>query len=403
MITAHLERPSLGLALALGVALTLRLAAMVALAHPPQSDELAYLAMAGTLANGSEMRDNAGLAAFYSAGYPILLALAFALFGATLPVAFAANLLLAGMATALVHRIALAITGRPLAAALAALGYAIWIPGIFTATMIFKENLSTVLMLGFVWATIGIDGERAGWPALAAGGLYGASLMAGTSALPAIAGFLWLIWARRTRLAIALPAFAGGAALILAPWLLHTARVTGTPVIATNSGFNLYLGNNPAATGRFVSIADTPAGPRWHAMLETLGERGATDALADEATDWIAANPGRAAALALRKLGWFWGPNLPDAADRAAAPGIATARWIDVAQHLLILGLAGWGFAQMRHDPRVQAIAFAIAGFWLLHAAAYIITRYREPVMPLLIVLAAIPVAGLVERRCAKT
>ena len=43
-----------------------------------------------------------------------------------------------------------------------------------------------------------------------------------------------------------------------------------------------------------------------------------------------------------------------------------------------------------------------IAGFWLIHAAAYIIPRYRDPAIPLLIVMAAIPVAAWIERLPAR-
>ena len=43
-----------------------------------------------------------------------------------------------------------------------------------------------------------------------------------------------------------------------------------------------------------------------------------------------------------------------------------------------------------------------IAGFWIVHAAAYIIARYRDPAIPLLIIMAAIPVAAWIERLSAR-
>jgi hypothetical protein len=42
-----------------------------------------------------------------------------------------------------------------------------------------------------------------------------------------------------------------------------------------------------------------------------------------------------------------------------------------------------------------------ILGFWVVHAAAYIIPRYRDPVVPLLIVLAAVQVVAWARRASA--
>lgn len=39
-----------------------------------------------------------------------------------------------------------------------------------------------------------------------------------------------------------------------------------------------------------------------------------------------------------------------------------------------------------------------VIGFWLLHAAAYIIPRYRDPVMALLIAVMAVPLAAYLAR-----
>src|SRR3546814_11524341 len=79
--------------------------------------------------------------------------------------------------------------------------------------------------------------------------------------------------------------FIVGATLMLAPWLYATNQIVGRPVLTTNAAFNLYLGNNPAATGKFVSIADTPLAKDWNATRLRLGEVGTADRLQAEALD----------------------------------------------------------------------------------------------------------------------
>lgn len=39
-----------------------------------------------------------------------------------------------------------------------------------------------------------------------------------------------------------------------------------------------------------------------------------------------------------------------------------------------------------------------LLGYWVIHAAAYVIPRYRDPVMPLLIVLATCQVVAWARR-----
>ena len=191
--------------------------------------------------------------------------------------------------------------------------------------------------------------------------------------------------------------------LMLAPWLYATNQMVGRPVLTTNAAFNLYLGNNPAATGKFVSIADTPLAKNWDAARLRLGEVGNADRLQAAALDWIHANPGRAAELAALKLVYFWQPNLPDANDFAASTALASIRLFEVAQYglTLLIGLLAFRSRGVASDGK-WIFAAMIAGFWLIHAAAYIIPRYRDPAIPLLIVMAAIPVAAWIERFAAQ-
>lgn len=398
------REPALSFFALLLMVLGVRLAAHFALPQPLQSDGLAYFTLANTMAHGHWPADHFGQHAFYSIGYPLVLAPFFAVLGAKTGVAFAVNLLLALLSAGLLVLVGRGCRLSPQAQKLALLGYALWLPGVWNCTMLARENLSTPLLLAVVWCALRLLEAPSARRALAAGAAWGAAVLAGSSALPLVmAPTLAILLAARAPVAArarALAMMAAGAALVLAPWGLATRAMLGAPTLSTNTGFNLYIGNNPAATGRFVSIAATPMGPRWHQLLATRGEVGATQALGEEAQAWIAAHPLEATRLAATKLALFWAPNLPDARDIAASPAMAVVRLGEVTQYLLfvVLGVAALASRRIARPHRAVMLA-AIAGFWALHALAYIIDRYRDPVMPLMILLAASALAELLQTR----
>ncbi len=388
-----------GLAVAIIAVVALRLAVQLAMPQPVVSDSLAYLTMAQSLSHGGPMRDMFGNAAFYSPGYPMLLAPALWLGIPPLVVNLALSALTAWLIFTLAHR----LSGDTRPALLAVAGYAVWLPSLLAASTLAKENLSTPLLLGFVIATLDVAaGKRPVRAAAVAGACYGAGLLAGASSLLVVAAlgvalaFRW--WRGAGRVAPSGAVFALALLMTVGPWLLHTDRLFGHPVLTTNSGFNLYLGNNPAATGDFVSIADTPLGSQWHAMREQLGEDGSAAVLETAARAYMRDNPRQTASLALTKLARFWAPNVPDAADRVQG-AIGIVRWIDVVQHTRILALAVAGLWQLRRVPGALLVTIALGAFWAVHAVTYVMVRYREPIMPILIVLAALAVWNLVLRR----
>ena len=370
----------------------IRVAAIIVLAGPPVSDGLAYHTMAITLAQGGPMVDNFGNRLFYSAGYPLLLAIAYAVGGSSPLAGHSLNLALAIASGALVYRVARQLGASRAISAITVSAFALWLPGIWNGAMLARENLTVPLVLAVTSGTIDLVQRRRG--AFATGTAWVAGLIGATASAGVLLGPLSAILGRKSpRLALALVA---GIALAFAPWAIATHTTFGSVKLTSNSGFNLYLGNNPAATGSFVSIADTPAGPEWHSLLSSSGEFGASDELGRTARAWVAAQPQAALALAMKKLALFWAPNIPDAKDWQASRVISAVRLFEVAQYaaLVLAGLAGLIALAQRNVLLALAISAVIVGFWVPHMFAYIITRYRDPVMPVLLVLAMVWVGG---------
>lgn len=397
-----------GLWVSIAAAVAVRLAAMAVLAGELRSDALAYFTMAQSLSETGVIVDQWGHHAFYSPGYPLLLTPFFWMLGAGTPVAHGVNLILAGITTALVWRLVQVLGGSRRAALIGGLAYAVWIPSVWEATDLAKENLSTPLLVGFALVCAEIAKGDAGWRRAAlAGVIYGVGLLTGASVVLTGAAFVVALAIALYRQPAAglrrLAVFAGAGLLVLAPWMAATNAMIGRPVITTNGPFNLYIGNNPAANGRFVSIRQTPAGENWHPRIAMLGEAGTSDWLSREVVTWVRANPGRAAALAVKKLALFWSPNVPDRDDLAASPMIAGLRIFDLIQYVGIMALAGIALLGRGFDRRLRwTLAALVTGFWLIHGATYIIPRYRDPVMPVLIALAALTVAAWLDRRIGR-
>ena len=392
-------------------AIVVRVLATLVLELPIETgDGLGYFTMAKTLSEQGVMTDNFGQHAFFSAGYPLLLTPFFTLLGSSLGVALTVNMMLTAVSMGLLFVLGRALSGRDGPGLLAAFAYGVWLPAIWNATLVAKENLSTPLLLAVTLCAVQVArGCRPKSYALAGGIAWGAALITGGSALPLCAGVAVAIvfcWrqsaAHRNGALLAGVLFVTAAGATLSPWLYATDRMVGSPILTTNAAFNLYLGNNPAATGRFVSILDTPLGKGWEETRVELGEVANAKRLEREAVKWISENPAQAARRAALKLAYFWQPNLPDSADFAETRAVATVRLLEVAQYLLILFLGAWAFAGRavsRGDKWI--LATMILGFWLLHAGAYIILRYRDPAIPLLILVGCLQITDWVRRRPA--
>ena len=382
---------------ALALLVAVRTAAILVLAGPPVSDGLAYHTMASTFAQGAPMVDNFGNRLFYSAGYALLLALAYAVGGASSLSGHALNLMLAVVSGALIYRIMRQFDASRAISAVAVGAFALWLPGIWNGAMLARENLTVPLVLAVMSGTIEMIQQHRGAVATGAawvGGVIGATASAGVLLGPLSA----IVGGKSPRLLLGLVA---GIAIAALPWAAATHATFGSVRLTSNSGFNLYLGNNPSATGSFVSIADTPAGPDWHLLLRTRGEFGASEELGRRARAWIATHPQAALELAARKLALFWAPNIPDAKDWQSSRMISLVRLFEVAQYLALVLFGFVGLIALARSNALLAIAVLaiIFGFWVPHMFAYIITRYRDPVMPILLVLGVRWVSARLEWR----
>jgi 4-amino-4-deoxy-L-arabinose transferase-like glycosyltransferase len=397
-------QPSEGrwLALIVVVGLALRAAAIAGLDHVPESDELAYISMARNLLAGHGVVDAMGNHAMYNVGYPLfVLAPVFSMFGESVVAARVANMALGGVAIVLCHRIASEVGAGRLGRLAAAALWAVYLPASVYGVYLLKENLMTPLMLGMVWCALRLARQPSARVACLCGVLLGLLAVSGNTALSLVAvAACALALAPATsprRIGLGLAA-ALIAATVAAPWLIRNLHVLGAPVLNTNGGFNLYLGNNPAATGLFVSIADTPRGPTWEALRKT-GELQASETLRQEAVAWARAHPAEFVGLTLRKAAYFWTPPLhAGKGESSAIERLVRLLW---AVQFIALAAAALGSALIgRLRNRQTALLWlALACYTAVHMLFYVIFRYREPIMPVLVVLAALLIDALVAGR----
>ena len=263
------QRDWLWLALSICAGFALRAAAIAGFKHVPESDELAYMSMALNLVSGNGIVDGMGNHAMYNVGYPLfILSPVFFFFGEELLVARLFNMLLGGVAIILSYLVAKEAGAGRLGRLMAAAIWAVYLPASVYGVYLLKENLMIPLMLGVVWCALRLVRLPSKRVAVGCGALFGLLALTGNAALSLIAvAALALVLSpsvisQRVTLAMLILAVA---AVVSAPWMIRNMHVLGAPVLNTNGGFNLYLGNNPAATGMFVSISETPRGSTWKA------------------------------------------------------------------------------------------------------------------------------------------
>ena len=373
----------------------LRIVPIIAWSHAPEGDELAYLAISDSLRSGLGAVDNWGNRAMYNVGYPLLIVFPLAaVFGPDLLFVRLGNALLGTVSVLLTYFVAAEVGGGRNARLFAAALVAIYLPASIYATYILKENLLAPLVLATAWCALRLSRERSLGLVCTCGALVGLIALVGNAALTFGGAVVLAIHfgpgTPRAKVA-SFVLIAGVAVLVSLPWLVRNAKAIGAPVLNTNGGFNLYIGNNPAATGEFISIAETPAGADWEIFRLQVGELEASNALRSQALRWIREHPAEFAILTAKRAMLFWRPPVHRGkGDMSRAETLLRFVW--VMQYVFIVALAAAAVTSSRTGPRrtISILACGIFLYFGVHTVFYVVVRYREPIMPILCVLAAL-------------
>ena len=407
-------KPGLGPGWAIALAVVLGFAVRVALALAVEAasrrrgaiclfdDARIYWQLAGAILQGGPykvMLYDQPHHALRTPGYPLLIAASRAVFG---PSTLAVRLLQAALGAACGWLIG-ALTRRlapeaPRWSPALAAGVGAFEPYWVAASALVLSEAAFVPLMLLMLLGLATLWPRPGGPTVRRPGLVGlaSGVAAGVAVLvrPSWALFVplvlaaWVLWAGRgLRKAAATRAVwvAIGCGLAMAPWWARNARIYGRFVpTAIWAGASLYDGLRPDADGASdMRFLDDP----W---IRSLDETSQDRVLRARALAFVAANPGRTAWLALRKLGRFWSPWPNAEGVRSVAVGLAFTP-IEIGLYVLI-GVGAW---RCRRDPRALVLGLGpLLYYSALHMVFVGSLRYRIPAIVPAFALAAVGLAG---------
>jgi len=229
---------------------------------------------------------------------------------------------------------------------------------------------------------------------LAGGAVLGLAVLARSAMLGLlpVLGVWLLVVTQSKRAAIArFLLVAVGTAAVMSPWIIRNYAALGRFVPATTEGgYTFWLTNNPRATG----------GGKCYLPEDVTPFKGLDEVEADRlfyrmGFDFIRSHPGRAAQLFVAKFGRLW--RLWPHADEPAV-GVTNAI-IGGVSFVPVLLLAVIGAAMSWARRRDLLLFYCLIGYTTVVYCVYMaVTRYRAPLMPVLLVLAGFAAARFLDR-----
>jgi tetratricopeptide (TPR) repeat protein len=206
-----------------------------------------------------------------------------------------------------------------------------------------------------------------------------------------------------------------GLCVFIAPVTARNLIVAHDPVlIASQSGVNLYIGNNEAADG-FSAAMPEPMGNNWqirqitHLAQQETGQSLRPGQVSDywtkKALSWAAANPGRFIRLFLTKA-YYQFLSREVSNDRALDPffqQIPILKYNPLAFGM-ILPLAVLGILSCRPVNRNTAFLLALAGVYIVAVSMFFYnSRFRLPLLPIWLLFAGCGVSSTLDSLASST
>lgn len=418
------------LALPLGVGFFLRLALCFAfLDSTSAGDELAYTRL------GEGWNRFGVYAGSWAPGYPAFLAGLGALFdGHAVTAARFAQLLLAVWTGYWVAQCA-ALFGNRRSGVVAAWIFALYLPLAGFTALLFSETLFLAFLTPGLYGLLAAAREgRAAcplWRLPLAGAFVGASVLVREGAillpLPLAA---WTAFALRTKWPALLPAgtFALACAVTVLPWTVRNAHLYDRIVpVAVTAGGNAYVGWNAhdfnfdtADLGSTEGLVGPPPGELRAALRGPEPQPWRYATIPGNRVDEMNANVKRGWTFARENPEFFARSRVVEfidlvsplsfivrqfrVAENLGAPldGSLVRRWLSsiavvLVPALMLLALLGW--ARAADAAALRSLVTVVVVVTCSVAMFHGLTRFRAPMVPMLVVLAALSVTGTEERK----
>ena len=363
----------------------------------------------GLLTDGSLSIDGAKTTAFEPL-YPLFLAACRLIAGDRGWAVQAMQCALGAVGAPLLCRLAVKLTREPRVGAIAGTLYAIYPLLVRYGGNISDATLTTVLILGFVYAFA--TAETTG-RAAAAGVWLGLTILTRSMTLPLLPVGAALLWRDRGRSSAA--AFLAAALLVVAPYAQRNYALNGW-MLPTRSGLNLFISNcqhtarvlpdfGPDVLEDYAQETLAQRAPRTDPP-SPIRERAEDEAYTRLAIEHIAAHPVATLRLKMQNVWYFFSPDLVPRLDPARAavgdarPRPIVDRLVYTASYVPIAVLAIAGVWIRRRALRADAVLWAIAiTFVVVHAIYFPTTRYRMPMEFVQLFYSAVTVDWLWTRR----
>lgn len=345
--------------------------------------------------------------------YPYFLAVLYAVFGHHVWVVRLVQALLGAVACGL-----LANTGQrlfsPLVGWAAGLLLALYPPAIFFDGIVQKASLDMFLMSLLLWLVAVCQATPNARRLLALGIVVGALVLNRENAavlVPVLGVWIgWLLWQKGAGVVLLREAaFVGGIALVLVPVGLRNQYVGGEFLLTTSQmGPNFYIGNNKNANGRYESLRPYRGDPRYEqqdARVMAEADMGTQLTPGEVSRYWMQrsfADIREAPTRWLKLLGLksvltvhTYEVTDGESLEHHAGDSLVL-RLLGFGLHFgVIVPLAAAGLYWSRKDWRRLWVYYAlIAAFAAAVAVFYVFARYRYPLVPLLILFAAVGLVG---------
>ena len=392
----------------LSLAFLIRLAAVWMIPYAASDDFKVYHDAGVRMSRCWQLGEPKGYRCFFPPGQVFSLGVIYRLFGPDIRAAQTLNVVWATLIVLCVWALGRRLLGER-AGRIAALLAAVMPSAVFGCLLIGAEVPETIwLVLALLFYVRWLDQKQQLWSALPMGLCLGIGALIRPTyvLLPIPIGLHMLLsWPRKWRAMLAGVLMVIGVAVMVAPWTARNyARTGGFVLISSNGGGNLYSATHPQAKGDYTEAA-------WVELFDNCEDDLSLHRVGmKHAMRCIREDPGRIfGRLAARKFGLFWFRDTDVAwwaieLPQSKMPGVSVPLWgrqmgkgASDGFYVACLLAAFVGMVLhsqwLRADRRWMVIPVLAIYFTSIHMVFEAQAKYHYMLMPLLCILAALPVA----------